>query len=62
MLLYPVMGLKERLGRSYSRPLLDLSLFAQEVVDFSPQLLGAGLPPARNGLILFNKAVDQRVL
>jgi hypothetical protein len=50
------------LGRSYSRPLLDLFLLAQEAINLGPQLVGAGLLPICNRLCMLNKALDQLVL
>ena len=51
-----------QLSRPGGRPLLDLLLFAQKIVDFGLQCLNAGCLPIRHRLSVFDKAVDQQVL
>src|SRR5215469_16296580 len=52
----------ERLGRAYSRPVLDLFLFAQKTVDLGLHCPDAFLLPFRHRLSVFDKALDQQVL
>jgi hypothetical protein len=55
----PLLG---ALGRAYSRPFLDLFLFAQKTVDFGLHCPDAFLLPFRHRLSVFDKAGDQQVL
>ena len=50
------------LSRSDSGPLLDLLLFAQEMVDFGLQRLNAILLPVRRCLSVFHKSVESASL
>src|SRR6516162_1822283 len=51
-----------RLGRAYSRPFLDLFLFAQKTVDFGLHCLDSILLPFCHRFSLFDEALDQQVL
>src|SRR5271166_6298216 len=51
-----------RLSRPDRRPLLDLLLLAQKIVDFGLQGLNPFLFPRRCRLSVFHKAVDHQVL
>src|SRR6266404_3314942 len=55
----PLLG---RLGRAYSRPFLDLFLFAQKTVDFGLHCLDSFLLPFCHRFSLFDEALDQQVL
>src|SRR6516162_9199158 len=55
----PLLG---RLGRAYSRPFLNLFLFAQKTVDFGLHYLDSCLLPFCHCFSLFDEALDQQVL
>src|SRR6516165_10121700 len=55
----PLLG---RLGRAYSRPFLNLFLFAQKTVDFGLDCLDSCLLPFCHCFSLFDEALDQQVL
>jgi len=56
------LGVRVHLSRSRCRPLLDLLLFAEKIVDFGLQFSNPLLLPLCRCLPVLDKAVDQQIL